>query len=106
MYVQENMHADICRLERVVTLACSICCNSLHSIMFDDVYLPTDPIQAHTVQSTPLNLVDTVDYDGWDSRDGVGAEGSKVKVLNLLPLGCGGTGDTGEGSLTTTLGVA
>ena len=68
--------------------------------------LPTDPVEADTVQTTFLNLIDTVDYDGWHSRDGVGAERSKVKVLNLLPLGGGSTGDTGEGGLTATLGVA
>ena len=68
--------------------------------------LPTDPIEPNTVQSTPFNLIDTVNYDGWHSGDGVGAEGSEVKVLNLLPLRGGGTRDTGEGSLTATLGVA
>ena len=48
---------------------------------------PTDPVESHTVQATPLNLIDTVNDDGRHSGDGVGAEGSKVKVLNLLPLG-------------------
>jgi hypothetical protein len=68
--------------------------------------LPTDPVEANTVQTTPLNLIDAVDYDGGHSGDGVGAEGSEVKVLNLLSLRGGSTGDTGKGSLTATLGVA
>ena len=67
--------------------------------------LPTNPIEPNTVQSTPLNLIDTVNYDGWHSGDGVRAEGSEVKVLNLLSLRGGGTRDTGKGSLTATLGV-
>ena len=48
--------------------------------------LPTDPVEPDTVQSTPLNLIDTVNDNGRHSGDSVGAEGSKVKVLNLLPL--------------------
>ena len=67
--------------------------------------LPTDPIEANTVQTTPLNLIDTVDYDGRHSGDGVGAEGSEVKVLNLLPLRGGSTRDTRKGSLTATFGM-
>ena len=74
-------------------------CTTLHS-------LPTNPVQSNTVQSSPLNLIDTVDYDGGHSGNGVGTECSEVKVLNLLPLRSGGTRNTGEGSLTTTLGVA
>ena len=67
--------------------------------------LPTDPVESHTVQSTPLNLIDTVNDDGRHSGDGVGAEGSEVKVLNLLPLRGGSTRDAREGGLTATLGV-
>ena len=68
--------------------------------------LPTDPVEANTVQTTPLNLIDTVDNDGGHSGDGVGTEGSEVKVLDLLPLRGGSTGDTGKGSFTATFGVA
>ena len=68
--------------------------------------LPADPIEPNTVQSAPLNLIDTVNYDGWHSGDCMRAEGSEVKVLDLLSLRSGGTRDTGEGSLTATLGVA
>ena len=36
--------------------------------------LPRDSVEANVCQSTPLYLSDTVDQDGRDSRDGVGAE--------------------------------
>ena len=66
--------------------------------------LPRYPVQSDTVESPPLNLIETVDNDGWHSWDVVRTESSQVKVLKLL-LWSWDTGHTGKLGLATALDV-